>query len=189
MAKARASAASGKTYVALLRGINVGGNFKLPMKDLAAMFAKMGCTDVRTYIQSGNVIFRADDAVASRVPAVISKAIADRSGMKIPVVVRKADELRKVAEKNPFLARGTDDGRLYVYFLADRPAKTDVAKLDPARSLPHEFIVQGAEIYLYCPNGFGQTKLTNAYFDGKLGTVSTARNWRTVLKLLEMAGG
>ncbi|MET0596109.1 MAG: DUF1697 domain-containing protein [Polyangiaceae bacterium] len=187
--KARASSASAPAYVALLRGINVGGNYKLPMKDLAAMFAKMGCTDVKTYIQSGNVIFRADDSVAARVPQAIAKAIADRSGMKIPVVVRKATELRKIAENNPFLARATDESRLYVYFLADRPAKTETQKLDPARSPPDEFIVKGSEIYLHCPNRFGGTKLTNAYFDSKLGTVSTARNWRTVLKLVDLAGG
>jgi uncharacterized protein (DUF1697 family) len=181
--------ASGGAYVALLRGINVGGNYLLPMKDLAPMFAKMGCTDVQTYIQSGNVVFRASPAVAERVPRGIAKAIADRSGMKIPVIVRKASDLRKVVDENPLLARGVDPERLYVYFLADRPLPADIAKLDPARSPGHEFVVKGQEIYMHCPNGFGKTKLTNAYFDGKLGTVSTARNWRTVLKLLELADG
>ena len=183
------SAKAASTYVALLRGINVGGNNKLAMKDLAAMFAKFGCSDVKTYIQSGNVVFRAGDAVAARVPQGIAKAIADGAGMKIPVIVRKASELRKVTETNPFLARGADAGALYVFFLADRPAKAEIAKLDPARSPGDEFIVQGAEVYLHCPKGVGKTKLTNAYFDGKLGTVSTARNWRTVLKLVEMTHG
>lgn len=193
MAQARAKqdekAASGEMYVALLRGINIGGNNLLPMKDLAAMFAKQGCSDVKTYIQSGNVVFRANAVLAARLPQAMAKAIADRSGMKIPVILRKAGDLRKVVANNPFLSRDVDRERLYVYFLADRPAAAAVAKLDPERSKGHEFIVQGAEIYLHCPNGFGQTKLTNAYFDGKLGTVSTARNWRTVLKLLELTSG
>jgi uncharacterized protein (DUF1697 family) len=178
-----------RTYVALLRGINVGGNNMLPMKDLAAMFSKAGCTAVSTYIQSGNVVFRADPKVAARVPTTVVQAIADRSKIRIPIVVRTPAELRRVAEGNPFLERGIDTDKLHVVFLADVPGAPAVTALDPKRSPPDEFIVRGAEIYLHCPNGLGRTKLSNAYFDSKLETISTARNWRTVLKLLDLSEG
>jgi len=175
-------------YVALLRGINLGGKNKLPMKDLVLMFDGAGCSDVQTYIQSGNVVFCATEAGASRVPTLVAKAIADRLGFKAPVVLRTARELQAVARGNPFLKAGADPDTLHVVFLADRPPPAKVAALDPARSPPDEFQVRGREIYLRCPNGLGRTKLSNAYFDSKLGTISTVRNWRTVLTLAEMAG-
>jgi uncharacterized protein (DUF1697 family) len=175
-------------YVALLRGINVGGNNMLPMKDLAAMFSKAGCGDVKTYIQSGNVIFSAEPALAGRVAAAMSKAIAARTKMQIPVVVRSAAELRRIAKENPFLSQGRDADKLHVVFLAGAPDRAAVAALDPKRSPSDEFVVRGTEIYLYCPDGYGRSKLSNAYFDAKLDTVSTVRNWRTVQKLLELAG-
>ena len=175
-------------YVALLRGINVGGKNMLPMKTLAALFAKAGCLDVVTYIQSGNVVFRAAEPVASRVAGVIAKAVSDRLGFRAPVVMRTAAELRAVARSNPFLRPGTETDALHVMFLADRPAPEKVAGLDLQRSLPDRFEVRGREVFLHCPNGVGRTRLTNDYFDTKLATTSTMRNWRTVLKLVAMTG-
>lgn len=177
------------TYVALLRSINVGGKNRLPMKDLAAMFAEAGCRDVQTYIQSGNVVFKAEDALAARIPALISEAIRDRFGYRAPVVLRNAAALREVVEANPFVKASVDLKTLHVAFLSDRPDGARVAALDPDRSPPDEFAVRGGEIYLRCPNGYGKSKLTNAYFDSSLGTTTTVRNWRTVLKLVEMARG
>jgi len=175
-----------KTYVALLRGINVGGKNKLPMSDLAKMFTEAGCTDVRTYIQSGNVVFSVAPKSAKRVPDLVSRRIADRFGYRIPVVLRTADEFRQVATSNPFLKSHTNVDSLHVGFLADLPAPRDVAALDPNRSPGDSFKVRGREVYLCLPNGMARTKLTNAYFDSKLATTSTFRNWRTLLKLLEM---
>jgi uncharacterized protein (DUF1697 family) len=175
-------------YVALMRGINVGGKNRVPMKDLAAMFAGAGCADVVTYIQSGNVVFRATDACAARVPAAVAKAIADRFTFRSPVVMRSAAELRSVARGNPFLKTGADVDALHVLFLADRPSAAHVAELNPHRSPPDVFQVRGREVYFRCPNGVGRSKLTNAYFDSKLATTSTLRNWRTVLKLVELSG-
>ena len=174
-------------YVALLRGINVGGNNLLPMKDLAAIFAKAGCSDVSTYIQSGNVVFRADPALAAKLPELISKAIAKGFKMEIPLIVRSAAELRKVAAAHPLAKPGADPKYLNVGFLAKRPDAAALAGLDPKRSPPDVFVVKGSEIYIHFPNGGARSKLTNQYFDSKLGTVSTYRNWNTVLKLLEMA--
>ena len=177
-------------YVALLRGVNVGGKNKLPMKDLAGMFGDAGCTGVVTYIQSGNAVFRASDACAARVPAAIAKTIADRLGFRPSVVLRTAAELRAVVRGNPFLRGGAsaEIDFLHVMFLADRPSAAAVAALDPKRSPPDEFRVVGREVYLRLPNGAGRTKLTNAYVEAKLATTSTMRNWRTVMKLAEMAG-
>jgi uncharacterized protein (DUF1697 family) len=178
---------SGDVHIALLRGINVGGKNVLPMKALAAMFADIGCTDVRTYIQSGNVVYRAGTSLAGRVPDLVSRAIQKTAGLTVPVVTRTSDDLHDVARRNPFLHPGADPSRLHVMFLADAPTKARIASLDPDRSPPDEFAVRGREIYLHCPDGMGKSKLTNAWFDSKLATTGTARNWRTVLALIAMA--
>lgn len=183
------SAAVTATHVALLRGVNVGGKNKLAMKDLVALFAAAGCRDVTTYIQSGNVLFRAPAATARRVPAEVTAAIARRFRLTVPVLVRTADELDAVARSNPFIAAGEPPDALHVMFLADAPAAPKLAALDPARSPPDRFEVRGREIYLCLPNGAGRTKLGNAYFDSKLGTISTGRNWRTVQTLVELTRG
>ena len=173
--------------IALLRGINVGGRNKLPMKSLVSMFNDAGCSNVRTYIQSGNVVFEAEPALARQIPSVITASIFEHFGFNIPVVARTAGELGKIVHSNPFLRTGADERALYVAFLADLPDPTRLATLDPDRSPPDEFAVLGREIYLQCPNGLARTKLTNAYFDSKLKTTSTLRNWRTTLKLFELS--
>jgi len=173
-------------YVALLRGINVGGKNSLPMNDLSALFTDAGCTDVRTYVQSGNVVFHASPSLARRIPAVIEEAISDQFGLRVPVMTRTAAELRDVVKDNPFLRGKPETETLHVAFLADTPTAARVASLDENRSPPDAWEVRGRKIYLRLPNGVGRTKLTNAYFDSKLGTTSTLRNWRTVLKLVEL---
>jgi uncharacterized protein (DUF1697 family) len=183
----RTGGARSGMHAALLRGINLGTR-RLPMKELAAMFDDAGCSDVKVYIQSGNVVFRAGRELAARVPGLIATAISETYGFDCPVVTRTAAELVKVARANPFLRRADPD-RLGVAFLADRPGAARIASLDPKRSPPDEFAVVGRDIYLHLPNGFARSKLTNAYFDSRLATISTARNWRTVLKLVEMTGG
>jgi uncharacterized protein (DUF1697 family) len=174
-------------YVALLRGINVGGKNKLSMSDLARAFVAAGCSDVTTYIQSGNVVFSATKAVAERVAAVVQKRIEKDFGLRLPVVLRKAGELERLKRSNPFLRAGADPNALHVMFLAEVPAARAVSSLDAKRSRTDEFAVIGRDIFLLCPHGMGKSKLTNAYFDTKLQTTSTCRNWRTVLKLCELA--
>ena len=174
------------TYVALLRGINVGGKNKLPMKDLAWMFAAAGCGDVKTYIASGNVVFKATAKLVERLPVLISKRIEERFGLEVPVVLRRDKEMEAVVGASPFAGPGADFDYLAVLFLADLPSHGAVSRLDAKRSPPDEFVVRGREIYLRCPNGFAKTKLTNDYFDRTLETTSTGRNWRTVLKLVEL---
>jgi len=174
------------TYVALLRGINVGGNNILPMKDLAEMFAKAGCDGARTYIQSGNVIFCAAPKICASLPDLIAGQIAKRFGFTSPIVLRTAEQIGAVIRDNPFLKAGALENELHVLFLADLPAAKNIAELNPDRSPPDTFTVLGQEVYLRLPNGAGKTKLTNQYFDSKLATIGTQRNWRTVTKLFEL---
>ena len=187
MVHVKKSGNNGQTkHVALLRGINVGGKNRLPMKDLAEIFAKAGCRNVTTYLQSGNVIFSAPASLLKRIPEVVSKDIAKRFGYQIPVLVRSSEEIAQIIRDNPFLQAGKPEETLHVYFLADLPIALAIKSLDPNRSAPDVFCVRNREVYLHLPNGMAATKLTNTYFDSKLSTTSTARNWATVLKLYEM---
>ncbi len=173
-------------HLALLRSVNVGGRNPLPMKDLARMFVEIECSDVRTYIASGNVIFSAPPTAAKELPALITERIAARFGYRVPVILRTAQELARTIHANPFLRAGKNAKTLHVYFLADLPDAHAVRDLDADRSPPDSFRVSGREIYLHLPNGMARTKLTNAYFDSKLSTTGTARKWATVLKLSKM---
>ena len=152
-----------------LCGINVGGKNKLPMAKLVALFEELGCEDVQTYIQSGNVVFEAS------------------AGLALPVQLRSAWELRRALRTHPLATGGVEVSSLHVMFLADRPSAARIKKLDPDRSPGDRFTVIGREIYLCCPNGIARTKLTNAYFDTALRTVCTIRNWRSAQKLLALA--
>jgi uncharacterized protein (DUF1697 family) len=178
-------------FVALLRGINVGGKNRLPMKDLAAIFERAGCVDVQHYIQSGNVVFAAKEAIARRIASLVAKSIARDHGFEAPVVIRTAAEMHAIAVSNPFLrGRGDIDPKtLHVMFLADEPSRDRASALDPDRSHPDSFVLKGRELYLSLPNGAARTRLTNAYFDSALRTTSTGRNWNTVLELARMSRG
>jgi uncharacterized protein (DUF1697 family) len=175
-----------ETFVALLRGVNVGGKNKLPMKDLAAICTDAECRDVATFIQSGNVIFDASSKLATQLPGRIAGRIDERFGYRTPVILRTTEQLAAVVANNPFLQRGVAEALLHVLFLPAPAAPDRVDALDPNRSVPDAFAAFGSEVYLMLPNGAGRTKLTNDYFDARLATMSTGRNWRTVTKLLEL---
>ncbi len=171
-------------YAALLRAVNVGGR-KVPMQDLKALFEAEGHEEVVTYIQSGNVVFDGKGKAAT-LAQDLSAAIEEAFGLKTPVVLRTKPELAKVIDENPYLERTTDGSRLYVVFLGDKPTAKAIATLDPDRSPPEEFTVVGKQIYIVAPNGIGQSKLTIDWFEKRLGTVGTNRNWNTVNKLLSL---
>jgi uncharacterized protein (DUF1697 family) len=173
-------------HVALLRGINVGGRNKLAMKDLVSMFADAGCGRVRTYIQSGNVLFDATPGLARKMGTLAAASIRERCGLDIPVITRTIEELADVVENNPFSEAKTDPKLLGVGFLAQRPSVVKLAALDHQRSPPDELVVCGREFYMHCPNGVARSRFTSAYLDSTLGTICTMRNWRTTLKLLEL---
>jgi uncharacterized protein (DUF1697 family) len=173
-------------HVALLRGVNLGGKNRMPMVDLAQLFVENGCADVRTYIQSGNVLFRVSEAKAEKLPGLIAKRITEVFGYRVPVVLRTAGQLADIIDNNPFLKAGAPEEMLHVFFLSSRPESCNIACLDPLRSPPDAFFVREREIYVQLPNGVAETRLTNAYFDSRLATICTGRNWRTVLKLREL---
>jgi uncharacterized protein (DUF1697 family) len=174
------------TYLALLRGINLGAKNQIAMPDLTQIFLQSGCSDVRTYIQSGNAIFRALPELAAQVPDLITKEIQRRFGHKVPVLLRTTREMREVVRNNPFRKEGAAEDILHVMFLADLPKPGATKSLDPDRSLPNQFVVRGKEVYLMFPAGFARTKLTSSYFDSRLRTIGTVRSWRTVTKLFEL---
>jgi uncharacterized protein (DUF1697 family) len=175
-------------YVALLRGVNLGARNKLAMGDLRALVEGLGGEDVQTYVQSGNVVFTSG-ADAGRLERRLADAILRAHGLEVPVLVRSAGELDAIVRKNPFLRTDADEKSLHVTFLEEQPRQALVKELDPSFSPPDELHVEGREVFLLCPNGYGRSKLSNAFFEKRLGVVATTRNWRTVFALAELAGG
>jgi uncharacterized protein (DUF1697 family) len=176
-------------YVALLRGINLGSRNKVAMPALRAVLEdSLGYEDVVTYIQSGNVVFATGDKVAG-LPGQISGAIKKEFGLDIAVFVRTKQQLKKVVDGNPFVKAGKDAGALHVVFLDAKPKADRVKALTDGEWGADEIAVQGREAYLHCPNGYGRTKLGNAFVEKQLGVAGTTRNWRTTLKLLNLACG
>lgn len=171
----------------MLRGINVSGGNRVAMEDLRALFHALGADDVRTYIQSGNVIC-AHAGTAGDLRATAEDGIRRTLGLDVTVVVRTKAQLEEVVGGNPFVASGADPARLHVTFLASGPDPGRVLELVGTRAEPDEFHLAGEEIYLHCPNGYGRTKLSNAFFERRLGVAMTTRNWRTVVTLAELAG-
>lgn len=169
-------------YVALLRGINVGGRTKVAMDDLRRVFGELGHGNVTTYIQSGNVLFDAAGS-ASRITAGIEERIAADLGQSVTVILRSTAELARVAAANPFVGRVPDEAKLHVTFLARRPT----APVEAPAGVVDELVVAGREVYLHCPGGYGRTKLDNAFFERRLNVPATTRTWRTVLKLLDLS--
>ncbi len=171
------------TYTAWLRGINVGGNNKLPMKDLKAIFEQEGCTEVVSYIQSGNVVFDATAAEAKTLGARVAARIEKDLDIKSPVIVRSAAAIKKVAAAHPMGDAAAEPKFFAVGFLQAKPSAAQVKAMEVDRFLPDGWKVVGSEVYLHYPNGMARTKLTNAYLDRALGTVSTVRNWNTLTKI------
>jgi uncharacterized protein (DUF1697 family) len=170
--------------VALLRGVNVGGKARVPMGALRELVEGVGLADVQTYVQSGNIVFSSPRRDAESLAPSLEKEIAAAFGVQTKVLVRSARQL--AALEHPFLDDEKELGRLHVLFLRDRPADTAVRRLDPERSPPDRFEVKAREVFVHYPGGAGRSKLTTDYFERVLGTVGTARNWKTVLKLREL---
>lgn len=168
--------------VALLRGINVGGRGKLPMAELRTIVDGLGHTDVRTYIQSGNVVFRTRSRSTGSVAAALHEAIAAGTSVRTAVMVRTADELVAARDADPFVAAGEDPASVHLTFFAS--AAPDPGDL--SAYAPDTAVGLGRELHLFLPNGVGRSKLA-ADLDRKLAPDGTTRNWRTVTTLIEMA--
>jgi uncharacterized protein (DUF1697 family) len=178
---------SSNTFVALIRGINVGGKKKIAMAELRSLFSSLGFEDVVTYIQSGNVVFRSPAGDAHEIAANIEREINAALGMDPAVLLRTPGELEEIIARNPYGPPRTDVSKLHVVFLDRTPAAGAAQELDPERSPPDDFALLGREVYLHLPNGFGRSKLTIDYFERRLGLRATARNWNTLLRLRELS--
>jgi uncharacterized protein (DUF1697 family) len=176
------------TYLALLRGVNVGGRTRVGMVDLRRLFEALGYVGVGSYLQSGNLLFEATGQ-AAQLAAEIERRIGRDLGLSVTVLVRTGPELAKVVANNPFLGRTDDPTRLHLTFLAKAPDPARLARLEKSGDDPDEFALAGREVYLYCPNGYGRTRLNNAYFERRLGLPATTRSWKTVTALRDLAGG
>ncbi len=174
-------------YVALLRGINLGGRRKVAMADLRELVADLGYVDVRTHLQSGNVVFGADTRSAATVEKALEQAIASTLRMDVRVVVRSAKQLAAVVAANPFESTADDPARYLVVFLEKAVPASWVASVDPESFAPETLAVAGKELFLWLPGGVNDSPLGKAVLTKKLGGAATARNWRTVTRLAEMA--
>ncbi len=174
-----------ETYIALLRGVNVGQNL-LKMERLRQLLSELGFKSVTTYLQSGNAVFQTEGP-ASSVASAIGKKLAGETRLPVTVLVRTPAELKSTIAQNPFLkGKGVDRSRLHVSFLADAASKEGVKKLAAIDAGCDQFHASGREIYLYCPNGYGISKLSNSALEKALGVKATTRNWNTVNKIYEI---
>lgn len=173
------------TYIALFRGINVGGRNILPMRELVSDLESLDCEDVRTYIQSGNAVFRYSRKSAASLGAKIAKKIEDRHGFRPQVVILDARQLHKAIASNPFPDGEADPKTLHLFFLASPPPAQKLSALNKAKSSTERIHLAGQVFYLHAPDGIGRSKLA-AKIEKLLGVPATARNWRTVVKLAEM---
>jgi uncharacterized protein (DUF1697 family) len=176
-------------HVALVRGINVGKNNRLPMATLREVIGDLGYTDVRTHLNSGNAVFTVS---GSQTPATVARklegTLLDETGLKLRVVVRSAKELADVVARNPFAAEATDPARFLVAFLAEPVPAGRLRDVDADALAPERFNLARRELYLWLPGGLQNSPMMKVLTDQKLGVATTARNWNTVTKLLELAG-
>lgn len=173
------------TYLSILRGINVSGQKKVPMAELKSLYEELNLKDISTYIQSGNVIFRTESI--KDLSQRIEQKILAKYNFNVPVIIRTIDEMQSVIKGTPFIKeKNIDLEKLHVTYLAENPKQENIDKLNTYNYQPDRFLILGKEIYLYCPNGYGRTKLTTDFFENKLKVTATTRNWRTTNELFKI---
>jgi uncharacterized protein (DUF1697 family) len=158
------------------------------MAELRKALLDLGLSDVQTYIQSGNVVFRSPRG-AAKVAAEIESQLGRDFGAEIKVLLRTHEQLRQVVRRNPLVGSSRDVSKLHVTFLAEAPGSARGASLDATSFPPDEFRLLGREVYIHCPDGYGKTKINNAFFERSLGVAATTRNWKTVTTLATMSAG
>jgi len=179
---------SSQTVVSLLRGINVGGRNKVAMSKLTELFELLGFNDVRSYLQSGNVLCSTSKLSNAALQRRIEKGIVEELDLEISVLCRTGREMELVVKNNPFLKKNdVDPAKLHVTFLQKPVDEALVKKLSESRRGKDSFRAEGATIYLHCPDGYARTKLTTQFFERELGVPATTRNWKTVNKLHDMS--
>jgi len=178
-----------KTFICLLRGINVSGKNSIQMADLKKLFEDIGAQQVMTYIQSGNVVFRFSETDAKILEKRISDEIKTRFAFDVPALVITAEKLNKLVSENPFANNPAKDSVfLHLTFLASIPDNFDTGFIQSKITGEEEFFFAGDVVYLYCPHGYGKTKLNNSFFESRLKVqATTTRNLKTTLKLLDLS--
>lgn len=174
-----------KTFVSMLRGINVGGNKKISMAELKKVYEDLGLKDVQTFIQSGNVLFKFQGSDIDKLRDKIEKGISSKFGFDVKVLMRTTEELQNTIKKMPFKKEDTE--RVYITFLSDKPAVVQEEEINKYKNESEKYIISGKEIYFFCPTGYGKTKLSNNFFEKKLKVSATTRNWNSVNKLFQIA--
>jgi len=177
-----------RTYIALFRGINVGGHNVLPMKGLAALLEGLGLHSVRTYIRSGNVVFQAGGQTLPGLSDQIRTAVKQTHGFEPEVLLLKKEDLERAMAANPFPEAESGPRRLHLYFLSSAPANPDVDGLESLKKDTERFALHGNVFYLHAPDGIGRSKLA-ARAERLIGVPMTGRNWRTVGKIMALAEG
>ncbi len=176
-------------YISLLRGINVSGQKKIKMADLKSMYESLGFKNVITYIQSGNVIFDAESLNSGELKIKIEKAIERKYIFHVPIEIRTVSEFGNIIKNCPFgpVDPAEEGAKLLVTFFSSPPSGIRVSDIQSYADASEKLIVSNKEAYLYCPNGYGKTKLSNAFLEKKLGVAATTRNWKSVHKLYELS--
>ena len=175
-----------KTYIALFRGINVGGNNVLPMRELVALLENIGAQNVRTYIQSGNVAFQSEEKNASVLSYKIRAAIKKSHGFEPQVLLLELEEVEKAVGSNPFPEAASEPKTLHFFFLSSMPKNPDYDALESFKSDRERFALKDGVFYVHAPDGIGRSKLA-ANAEKLLGVWITGRNWRTVCKVMALA--
>lgn len=177
-------------HLALLRGINVGGHKQISMADLRDLLTQLGLADVRSLLQSGNLVFGATGRTSAQLERLLETEAEKRLALQTDFFVRTAKEWEGVVAHNPFRKEATrDPGHLLVMFLKDAPSVTAVKALQAAVTGREVLRAGGKHLYIVYPDGIGRSRLTNAVIDKRLGTRGTGRNWNTVLKLAALTAG
>lgn len=174
--------------ISMLRGINVGHQNQIRMAELKSLYESLGFSSVQTYVQSGNVVFESSDHNQNAATSIIEAALEQKYGSQIPVLIRTVEDFQHLIDANPFThGRSEDRTKLHVTFLYRRPSEENIAKITGFKDPIDEFFLEDMEVFLFCPNGYGRTKLSNTFFEKKLAVAATTRNWNTVTTLLELA--
>jgi uncharacterized protein (DUF1697 family) len=176
------------TYIAILRGINVSGQKIIKMEVLIQLFIELGFQSVQTFIQSGNVIFQSPTIASEDLESLITKKIEESFGFHVPVIIMEKNELKSIIDNNPYAKiENVDVSHLHVTFLSESPVKSNIDKIQNITFENDEFFLDNKSIYLYIKGGYGGTKLSNNFFEGKLKVKATTRNWKTTCELFKLA--
>lgn len=175
-----------KTYILLLRGINVGGHRKIKMADLKLQLSSLDLKEIRTYIQSGNVVFKSRET-ADALKGKIENKIEDHFGFEVKIYLTDFERFAKIYTKNPFINKNEEINKLYCTLLFESPEDSKIQALEAVESKDDVFIVQDEVLYFCYHNGYGKAKITNPFIEQKLKVNATTRNWKTMGKLMEMA--